>query len=125
MIKNTLFLLAGLLLTACYTPERNCSDFATGTFEFEYEIDGNTKKATFKRDLKYSVDYFDNQIDSSTVRWLNDCEFVLTPLDGKQTAIHYKILSTTSDSYLFEYKRAVKQAHKKQLVKRGTATKID
>ncbi|PCE64184.1 hypothetical protein B7P33_12025 [Sediminicola luteus] len=124
-MKNTLSLLTGLLLTACYSPNRNCTDFATGTFEFEYEIDGNTKKATFKRDLKYSVDYFDNQIDSSTVRWLNDCEFVLTPLDGKQTAIHYKILSTTSDSYLFEYKRAVKQAHKKQLVKRGTATKID
>ena len=113
------------ILSSCYTPERDCINYKTGNFEFEYEIDGIIKKATFKRTAEYSIDYVENEIDTSKVRWINDCEFVLTPLEQTKAAIHYKILSTTKDSYIFEYKRAAKQSHKKQIVNRGTAKKID
>ncbi len=112
-----------ILFISCYQPERNCSDYKTGEFTFEYEINGTTKTGKFIRDTNFSVDYYDNKIDSASVRWINNCEFVLKDLNSN-IAIHYKILSTTNDSYTFEYKNAVTDSNKKQLVRIGTATKI-
>tara|TARA_R110002050_G_scaffold16019_2_gene49073 strand:- start:174088 stop:174450 length:363 start_codon:yes stop_codon:yes gene_type:complete len=91
-----------LIFTSCYQPERNCSDFKIGAFTFEYEVNGEKKSSNFIRTDKYSIEHYENKIDTATVRWINDCEFVLNPSD-KKTPIHYKILSTTKDSYTFEY----------------------
>ena len=101
-VASTAFLC--LLLTSCYQPERNCSDFKIGTFSFEYEVDGTTKTGKFSRDDKYSIEYYDNKIDSATVNWVNDCEFVLQDVKTK-TSIQMKILSTTDKSYTFEYNK--------------------
>ncbi len=106
-------------LGSCYQPERNCGDFKTGTFSFDYEVNGEKKSGTFIRDGQYSVDYYDNKIDSATVKWVNDCEFVLQDLKTK-TSIHMKILSTTEKSYTFEYGLVGKS--KKS---RGTALKTN
>ncbi|RKR12907.1 hypothetical protein CLV91_1619 [Maribacter vaceletii] len=123
MIKKlSCILLLVLSVISCYQPERNCSDFKTGEFLFTYEVNGVTKTGKFIRDKDYSVDYYDNKIDSASVRWLNDCEFVLKDLNN-DIAIHYKILSTTKNSYTFEYKNAVKDTNKKLIVRTGTATK--
>lgn len=111
-------------LVSCYQPTRNCSDYKTGNFTFDYEIDGVVKTGKFTRDDKYSVEYYENKIDSSTVRWINDCEFVLKSID-EQNSIHFKILETTNDSYTFEYRNAVKNPKKKLIVKKGTATKTN
>lgn len=122
------FLLLPLLFLNCYQVERNCSDFKTGTFEFNYVIDGVEKTGTFVRTKEYNIDYFDNTIDSASIRWINDCEFIQKELHPKsmkeQKAIHFKILSTTADSYTFEYKLAVSDPYKKQRVEKGTAKKI-
>ncbi|MDP5230756.1 MAG: hypothetical protein NWQ38_10215 [Cellulophaga sp.] len=91
-----------VLLTACYQPERNCESFKTGEFTFEYEVNGEIKTSTFSRTEKYSIEYYENVVDTASVRWLNGCEFILQP-SNKETPIHYKILSTTPDSYTFEY----------------------
>jgi hypothetical protein len=91
-----------LFLTACYQPERDCKSFKTGEYTFEYEVDGVVKKSSFKRTEKYSIEHYENVIDTATVRWLNNCEFVVEPSD-KKTPIHYKILSTNPNSYIFEY----------------------
>jgi hypothetical protein len=104
---------------SCYEPERNCKDFKTGKFSFEYELNGETKTSTFTRTDKYSIEEYDTKVDTAKVRWINDCEFVLTPSD-KKTPIHYKILSTTSNSYTFEY-GVVGKGHKSK----GTAIKTD
>jgi hypothetical protein len=32
-----------LILASCYNVERNCKDFKTGKFRFDYEVDGVTK----------------------------------------------------------------------------------
>lgn len=123
MIKKHVF---GILLlcvfSSCYQPKRDCKAFRTGEFSFNYEIDGVTKTGKFIRDDKYSVDYYDNKIDSASIRWVNDCEFVLKDMNSN-VAIHYKILNTTDNTYTFEYKSAVKDENKKLLVKKGTATK--
>lgn len=111
-----------LLLTSCYKTERDCSDFKTGTFEFRYSVDGEEKIGTFVRTNDLNIDYYENKVDSASVRWINDCEYVqvkLNPLSKREErAIHMKILSTTDSSYTFEYNFVGKS--QKQ---RGTAYK--
>ena len=50
---------------------------------------------------------YEGKIDSSQVRWINDCEVVFKTINPKNRAekkdIHLKILSTTDSSYTFEY----------------------
>tara|TARA_R110002051_G_scaffold290992_6_gene354826 strand:- start:1288 stop:1650 length:363 start_codon:yes stop_codon:yes gene_type:complete len=108
-----------LSLTSCYQPERNCKDFRTGDFTFEYELNGEKKFSNFTRTDIYSIEHYENKIDTATVRWINDCEFILNPSD-KETPIHYKILSTTANSYTFEY-NVVGKTNKSK----GTATKTN
>ncbi len=125
MNSNYLFILLLLIcISSCYNPTRNCYDFKTGKFSFDYEVNGEKKTGNFTRDEKYSIEYYENKIDSSTVRWINDCEFILKSLSN-QTSIHFKILETTKNSYTFEYTNAVRDPKKKLIVKKGTAIKIN
>ncbi|MEY8849082.1 hypothetical protein AB9K26_09710 [Psychroserpens sp. XS_ASV72] len=114
---------------SCYENERNCSDFKTGTFEFTFIVDGIEKTGRFIRTDTLNIDYFENKVDSASVRWINDCEFIQKDLHPKskneEKAIHFKILSTTEDTYTFEYKLAVKEPYKKQRIEKGTAKKIN
>jgi hypothetical protein len=116
-------------LTSCYNVERNCTDFKTGTFEFNYTIDSIEKTGKFVRTETLNIDYYENTVDSSSIRWINDCEFILKKMNPKnmaeEDAIHMKILTTTKESYTFEYKLAIKKANQKEIVKKGKATKID
>ncbi|APA66441.1 hypothetical protein YQ22_16760 [Maribacter sp. 1_2014MBL_MicDiv] len=116
--------ITSLLLFSCYQPERDCDKYKTGTFKFTYEVGDTVKEGKFIRTKDYSIDYYENKIDSATVRWFNDCEFVLQDINSK-TAIHYKIISTTDSSYTFQYKSAVKDPNKKLVVKTGTAIKTN
>jgi hypothetical protein len=121
--KITTLIITSLLFSSCYQPERDCKKYKTGSFKFTYKLGETVKEGKFTRDEKYSVDYYENKIDSATVRWFNDCEFVLQDIHNK-TAIQYKIISTTDSSYTFQYKSAVKDPNKELIVKTGTAFKI-
>ncbi|WP_299335149.1 hypothetical protein [uncultured Psychroserpens sp.] len=127
-MRKILVLILPLLYFNCYQAERNCSNFKTGTFEFTYTIDGEEKTGTFVRTNEFNIDYFENKIDSASIRWINDCEFIQKKINPKnkneEKAIHMKIVSTTEDSYTFEYQLAVKDPYKKKRVERGTAKKI-
>ncbi|MUU77206.1 hypothetical protein [Winogradskyella endarachnes] len=116
-------------LTSCYSIKRECKDFKTGTFEFTYTIDGIKHTSKFKRTEKYNIDYHNNKADSSSIRWINDCEFILKKLhptsNSEKDAIHMKILTTTEDSYTFEYKLAVKRPNKPLNIEQGIAKKLD
>ncbi len=127
---KTIFLLCALLLlTSCFEVERNCSDFKTGEFEFDYIIDGVKKTGRFVRTEDLSINYYDGKIDSSSVRWINDCEFVLKTINPKTNSekddMHMKILSTDgTSSYTFEYKLAVKKRNKPLRAQKGVAYRI-
>ncbi len=128
-MKAIFLLLLLLLLTSCYTIERECVNFKTGTFEFNYTIDGVEKTGRFVRTETLNIDYYEGKIDSSSVRWINDCEFILKKIHPKRMAekeaIHMKILSTTNNSYTFEYKLAVKKPNKPVRLEKGVAKKIN
>lgn len=107
-IKNTLLIiLFAVSLSSCYNQERNCTDFKTGKFEFSQEIDGQKETSIFERTEEFQIETFRGKTDTSSVRWVNDCEFILQKLNPKnraeKKAIHMKILSTTENGYLFEY----------------------
>ncbi len=125
MIKNIIFIFLLVVgLSSCYQPQRDCKAFETGSFLFNYEIGDSVKTGKFVRGAEYSVDYYEGKIDSATIRWFNDCEFVLQDIHSK-TAIHYKIISTTDSSYTFQYNKAVKDLNKELVVKTGTAYKTN
>ncbi len=112
-----------MLMASCYSPERDCASFKTGTFEFETYINGEVSKTTFTRSDTLEVDYYQGKADSSSVRWINDCEYIankISPINrSERQALHFKILTTSGDSYTFEYSIVGKV--QKQ---RGTAQKI-
>lgn len=124
----TRFLLTTAVVLLCFScgqpPERNCEDFKTGTFSFKATINGEEKETIFRRTMDLEVDEFEGKTDSSSVRWINDCEYVLKNLNPKSKAeekpIHIKILTTSGSSYTFEY-NIVGESKKFK----GTAHKID
>ncbi|MBC2844969.1 hypothetical protein [Winogradskyella flava] len=128
-MKRIVILLFLPVLVGCYDVERNCEDFKTGEFEFKYIVDGVEKTGRFFRTDKLNIDYYDGKIDTSSVRWINDCEFILKKLNpqsnSEKDAVHMKILSTKKDSYTFEYKLAVKKPNRPERVEKGVAYKID
>jgi len=124
-MKNVYFLLL-ILFASCTNLERNCSDFKTGSFEYEYEIDGKKNKASFTRSETLEIDYNGKNIDSINVRWINDCEYVLKTINPKtlaqEKAIHIKILSTKGNTYTFESK-IINDPQRR--TSRGTVTKVN
>ena len=100
-------LLFFLILTSCYQIERKCTNFKTGTFKSSITINDIEYVSSFTRTKNLQIENFENKIDSSNVRWINDCEVVFKTINPKNMAerkgIHLKILTTTDSSYTFEY----------------------
>ena len=102
-----LSIVALLLLSSCYQPQRDCEAFKDGEFTFTSSINDKEVTTTFIRRGDLEIDYFHGKIDSSSVRWINDCEYIVKKITPKNKAeeksVHMKILTTTDNSYTFEY----------------------
>ncbi len=103
---NSLLLL--VLFINCENPVRDCKDYHTGEFYTETTVNGTTYKSTFLRNYNgIQIEEFEEKIDSSNVRWVNDCEMILSPINPKnlneKKNILIKILTTTDSSYTYEY----------------------
>lgn len=113
-----------LLLCSCYTVERDCLPFHSGTFEFQQIINGELKSSIFTRDSIYEIERFEGKIDTAYIRWVNDCECILTKLNPQSNQekrpIQIKIISTKDNTYTFEYALVGDQKNKQ----RGTIVKI-
>ena len=100
-----------LILVSYYScnlnQERLCNDFKNGSFKSVITIDGVEYTSIFKRNDSIQVETFNNVIDSSYVRWINNCEVVFTTINPKnilqKKPVLVKILRTFKDSYDFEY----------------------
>ena len=101
-------LLLAILFVSCDNPERNCQDYLTGYFFTETTVNDKIYKSTFIRMRNgIQIEEFEGKIDSSRVRWVNDCEMILSPINPKnlneKKNILIKILTTTDSSYTYEY----------------------
>lgn len=123
-MKKILLLLLSLFLMSCYNVERNCQDFHTGTFQFQQIIGDQLQTSRFLRTDSLEVEYFNTQVDSASIRWINSCECVLTKLNPTSNQdkrpIAIKIISTSQREYVFEYSLVGDQKNKQ----RGTIQKI-
>lgn len=112
------------LLTSCYNQERNCTDFKTGKFISETEIEGKKYTSTFERNDSIQIETYEGKIDTFKVRWTNECEYVIQNINPKnreeKKAVQMKILTTKDNTYTFEY--SLVGDSKKQ---RGTVTKTN
>ncbi|MCB0466323.1 MAG: DNA topoisomerase IV [Aequorivita sp.] len=111
-----------LFLTSCYESERKCSDFKTGTFEFEALSGTEVFKTKIIRNDSLEIDFFDGKSDTSSIRWINDCEYVLEKLHPKnqaeKKAILIKILTTNKNNYTFEFSEVGKTKTSKASAKK-------
>ena len=62
---------------SCYKIERNCSNFRFGTFKYERIVGDKLSTSFFIRNNDIEIEYFNNRIDTSSISWVNECEFVL------------------------------------------------
>lgn len=97
-----------ILLTACFNqPKRECKTVETGKFSFSFVIDKVEETSIFERTKNIQIETFRGKTDTSKVRWINDCEFVLEKLHPKgikdRKKVHIKIIETTNDGYYFLY----------------------
>ena len=122
MIKR-LFIL--FLLTSCYNVDRNCENFKIGEFEFTYKLNDTIQRSLFTRTLDYEIEKFNRVIDSSSISWVNDCEFILTKINPKtnqeKRPVRIKIIRTYENSYDFEYS----SVNEPIIIQRGTVTRIN
>lgn len=123
-MKKILCLLLSSLLMSCYNVERNCQNFHTGTFQFQQIIGDQLQTSRFLRTDSLEIEYFNTQVDSASIRWINPCECVLTKLNPTSNQdkrpIAIKIISTSKKEYVFEYSLVGNQKNKQ----RGTIQKI-
>ena len=121
-MKKVIFL--SLLLTSCYSVERNCLDFKTGVFEFSTSINDSLVTSTFTRTNEFEIEMYNGIEDSSSISWVNNCEFLLTKLNPRtnqeKRPVRIKILRTYEDSYDFEYS----SINEPIIIKRGTVKRI-
>ena len=96
-----------VLFISCYSLERDCKPFQQGEFKFTQIINGEIKSSYFTRDSIFEVELFEGKIDTSSIRWVNDCECILTKLNPnnnqEKRPIQIRIIRTKGDRYTFEY----------------------
>lgn len=106
-MRKLVALLSILALSSCFDADRNCEDFKTGTFEFETYINGELQTSRFIRSDSIEIEKYQGKTDTSSVRWINNCEYILKNINPKGMAeekpIHIKILTTSKNGYKFEY----------------------
>jgi len=123
-MKKILLLFVSFCIIGCYSVERECQDFHTGTYQFQQIIGDQLQTSTFLRSKDIEVEYFESKVDSASIRWINPCECVLTKLNPSSNQdkrpIAIKIISTSENAYVFEYALVGDQKNKQ----RGVVQKI-
>ena len=96
-----------LLLFSCVIPEKNCSQFKIGEFNFESKTENGVYNSRSIRNDSIEIEYFGSSIDTSRITWVSECEYILRKLKPKslseEKAVSVKIINTSDKGYLFEY----------------------
>ena len=123
-MKPFLLLVILCTLSSCYNQERDCKKYQTGNYISDITINDSVYRSTFTRTKTLQIEEYNGKIDSTNVRWINDCEVIFKTINPKTRVdkkdIHLKILTTTDSSYTFEYSY-VGESNKQK----GIALKLD
>lgn len=123
-MKKILLLLIAFTMVSCYkNQERNCTEFKTGKFRAEFKVGQKTENMVFERNDSIEIGTYQGKTDTAYVRWVNDCECISQKKNPKNNqekkSIASKILTTSKNSYTFEFGEVGSDSKQK-----GTVTKI-
>ena len=114
-----------VLLFSCDLPEKNCSQFKVGEFNFESKTESGIYSSRSVRNDSIEIEFFGSSIDTSKITWVSECEYILRKLRPKtlseEKAISVKIINTSEKGYLFEYSFVGDKENRA----RGNAFKVD
>ncbi len=107
-MKKLLYLLPfTLLFASCYEAERNCADFKTGKFSYELTQNGVKQVTIVERNDTLQTETYNGKITKASVRWVNDCEFIVQNLQPKsredKKGISMRILTTKGNTATVEF----------------------
>lgn len=108
--SKTLFFLVivAVLFSGCFNNPRDCDAYKTGKFTFSTAVGGQIETSEFERFEGFEVEYYQGKQDTSDLRWINNCEYIIQKRYPKnraeEQAIHIKILRTDASGYEFEYR---------------------
>ena len=113
------------LFFSCVIPEKNCSQFKVGEFNFESKTESGIYSSRSVRNDSIEIEFFGSSIDTSKITWVSECEYILRKLRPKtlseEKAISVKIINTSEKGYLFEYSFVGDKENRA----RGNAFKVD
>ena len=122
---NFFLVLFSVLFFSCVIPEKNCSQFKVGEFNFESKTESGIYNSRSVRNDSIEIEFFGTSIDTSKITWVSDCEYLLRKLRPKtlseEKAISVKIINTSEKGYLFEYSFVGDKENRA----RGNASKVD
>nr|WP_321232921.1 DNA topoisomerase IV [uncultured Psychroserpens sp.] len=104
-MKYLLFFLGLIIFTSCSNKPENCVKFKTGTFKFTDKV---FKDYVIIRNDSLQIETNNKEKTKVTcsVKWLSDCEFILTPIESinfpdsiKLERINVKITETKGNRY--------------------------
>ena len=122
---NFFLVFFSLLFFSCVIPEKNCSQFKVGEFNFESKTESGIYSSRSVRNDSIEIEFFGSSIDTSKITWVSECEYILRKLRPKtlseEKAISVKIINTSEKGYLFEYSFVGNKENRA----RGNAFKVD
>ena len=122
---NFFLVFFSVLFFSCVLPEKNCSQFKVGEFNFESKTESGIYNSRSVRNDSIEIEFFGTSIDTSKITWVSDCEYLLRKLRPKtlseEKAISVKIINTSEKGYLFEYSFVGDKENRA----RGNASKVD
>ena len=126
LVRAVLSSFLALFLNSCLeNPNRDCLKHKNGYYKFSFEYNGEVMTSYFKRDQNLGVEVFNKKIDSSSIKWINNCEFIVTKLkpqnNTEKNPVNIRIISTSDSSYVFSFKNAIKKNNQSQEVVKGEA----
>ena len=114
-----------LTLFSCVIPDKNCSNFKIGEFNFESKTENGVYNSRTIRNDSIEIEFFGSSIDTSRITWVSECEYILRKLKPKtlyeEKAVSVKIIKTFEKGYLFEYSFVGDKKNRA----RGNAFKVD
>ena len=122
---NFFLVFFSVLFFSCVLPEKNCSQFKVGEFNFESKTESGIYSSRSVRNDSIEIEFFGTSIDTSKITWVSECEYILRKLRPKtlseEKAISVKIINTSEKGYLFEYSFVGDKENRA----RGNAFKVD
>ncbi len=122
---NFFLVIFSALFFSCVLPEKNCSQFKIGEFNFESKTESGIYSSRSVRNDSIEIEFFGSSIDTSKITWVSECEYILRKLRPKtlseEKAISVKIINTSEKGYLFEYSFVGDKENRA----RGNAFKVD